>query len=52
MIQYPRYINLLLRARVISKVSKNAEEACVLIEAGIEFVCNTPDEFMVFRKRK
>ena len=36
----------------ISKVAKNADEACVLVESGFEFVCNTPDAIMVFRKRK
>ncbi|MEM4727166.1 MAG: hypothetical protein QXD04_02795 [Candidatus Bathyarchaeia archaeon] len=35
-----------------SKVARNAEEACKLVEAGFEFVCNTPENLMVFRKRK
>jgi hypothetical protein len=28
------------------------EEACELIESGFEYVVTTPDEYMVFRKRK
>jgi hypothetical protein len=36
----------------ISKVTKTAEETCKLIEAGFEYVCTTPDQLMVFRKRK
>jgi len=36
----------------ISKVARNAGEACSLIEAGFEYVCTTPDSLMIFRKRK
>jgi integrase len=36
----------------ISKIAKNAEEASGLIEAGFDYVCTTPDELMVFKKRK
>ena len=36
----------------ISKVAKNAEEACRLVEAGFEYVCTTPETLMVFWKRK
>lgn len=36
----------------ISKVARNADEASELVEAGFEFICSTPDDFMVFRKRK
>jgi len=36
----------------VSKVAKNAEEACELVEAGFEYVCSTPDDLMVFRIRK
>jgi len=36
----------------VSKVAKNAEEACKFVEDGFEFICNTLDELMVFRKRK
>ena len=36
----------------ISKVARNGDEACELVEAGFEFVCSTPDDLMVFRKRK
>jgi len=35
-----------------SKVAKNAEEACDLIEAGFEYVCTTPENLTIFRKRK
>ena len=36
----------------VSKVAKNATEACQLVEAGFDFVCSTPDGLIVFRKRK
>jgi len=36
----------------ISKVARNAKEACELVEAGFNYVCTTPDGFMIFRKRK
>jgi len=36
----------------VSKVAKNAEEACKLVEAGFEYVCSTPDEILIFRKRE
>lgn len=35
-----------------SKVAKNTEEASQLIEAGFEFVVTTPENLMIFRKRK
>jgi integrase len=36
----------------ISKVAKNAKEACQLVEAGFEYVCTTPEDLLIFRKRK
>ena len=36
----------------ISKVAKNASEACQLVELGYDFVCNTSDGLSIFRKRK
>ncbi|MEM2130093.1 MAG: site-specific integrase, partial [Candidatus Bathyarchaeia archaeon] len=36
----------------VSKIAKTGEEACKLIEAGFDYVCTTPDQLMVFRKRK
>jgi len=36
----------------VSKATKNTEEARQLVEAGFEYVCTTPDETMLFRKRK
>jgi integrase len=36
----------------VSKVARNADEACKLVEAGFEYVCSTPDDLIVFRKRK
>jgi len=36
----------------VSKAAKNAEEAQQLIESGFEYVCTTPEEVMIFRKRK
>jgi integrase len=35
-----------------SKATKDTEEARQLIENGYEYVCTTPDEIMIFRKRK
>jgi hypothetical protein len=35
-----------------SEVATNAQEACKLIEAGFEYVCTTPENIMIFRKRK
>jgi hypothetical protein len=35
-----------------SKATKNTGEAKQLIETGFEYVCTTPDEVMLFRKRK
>jgi hypothetical protein len=35
-----------------SKATKDTEEARQLIENGFEYVCTTPDEVMLFRKRK
>jgi len=35
-----------------SKATKNSEEARQLIENGFEYICTTPDEIMLFRKRK
>jgi len=36
----------------ISKAAKTAEEAQQLIEVGFEYVCTTPENYMLFRKRK
>ncbi len=36
----------------LSKVAKNAAEACQLVELGYDFVCNTSDGLSIFRKRK
>jgi integrase len=36
----------------ITKIAENAEEACNLLESGFEYVLTTPNELMVFRKRK
>lgn len=36
----------------ISKVGKNAEDACKLVEAGFDYVCTTPENLLVFKKRK
>jgi len=35
----------------ISRISRDAAEACNFVKAGFEFVCNTPDDLMRFRKR-
>jgi integrase len=36
----------------ISKIAKTAHGASQLIETGFEYVCTTPDDLMIFRKRK
>ena len=36
----------------ITKIAKDAEEACNLLESGFEYILTTPDELMVFKKRK
>ena len=36
----------------VSKVAETAEEACKLVEAGFEYVCTTPEELLLFKKRK
>jgi type 1 fimbriae regulatory protein FimB/type 1 fimbriae regulatory protein FimE len=36
----------------VSKATKQSKDACNLIENGFEYVCTTPDEIMLFRKRK
>jgi len=36
----------------ISKVTKNAEDSCKLVEAGFDYVCTTPESLLVFKKRK
>jgi hypothetical protein len=35
-----------------SRVATNAEEASKLVEAAFEYVCTTPENLMLFRKRK
>jgi integrase/ribosomal protein S27AE len=35
-----------------SKVAKTADEASKLVEAGFEYVCTTPENFMLFKMRK
>jgi hypothetical protein len=36
----------------VSKIAQTANEASQLVEAGFEFVCTTPENLMLFRKRK
>jgi len=36
----------------ISKVAKNAEDSCKLVESGFEYVRTTPENLLVFRKRR
>ncbi len=35
-----------------SAVAKTVEESRKLLEAGFEYVCTTPEQVMLFRKRK
>jgi hypothetical protein len=37
---------------ITSKATKDTEKARQLIENGYEYVCTTPDEIMLSRKRK
>jgi len=39
------------RDEYVSKIAKSAEEASQLVEAGFEYVCTTPENFMLFKKR-
>lgn len=34
------------------RVARDAEEARALVEAGFDYVCTTPEDAMLFRKRK
>jgi len=34
------------------KIAKNADEAAKLVEVGFDYVCTTPENLMIFRKRK
>jgi len=36
----------------VSKVAQNAEEAKQLVEGGFDYVCTTPENLMLFKKRK
>jgi len=36
----------------VSKVAKTAEEAKQLVENGFDYVCTTPETYMLFKKRK
>ena len=36
----------------VSKVVKTAKEAGQLIETGFEYVCTTPENLMLFKRRK
>jgi len=36
----------------VCKAVKTSNEASMLVEAGFEYVCTTPDGVMLFRKRK
>jgi hypothetical protein len=35
-----------------SSTAKTTEEAKELVEAGFEYICTTPQDVMLFRKRK
>jgi integrase len=36
----------------VSKIAHTAEEASTLVEAGFEYVCTTPEDLLLFKKRK
>lgn len=36
----------------VSKIARKSKEAQQLIENGFEYVCTTPDDLMLFRKKK
>jgi len=46
---YTQLVNF--KEKYVSKVAKTVKEACQLIEAGFEYVCDI-NETKIFRKRK
>ena len=36
----------------VTKVAKNTDEACQLLESGFKYVLTTPEDHMIFKKRK
>ena len=49
---YTQLIKMEKEDSFYSATAKTATEAKDLIESGFEYVCTTPEEVMVFRKRK
>jgi integrase len=35
----------------VSKIAQTAKEAKILVETGFEYICTTPENFMLFRKK-
>ena len=35
----------------VSKIAQTVEEAKILVETGFEYICTTPENFMLFRKK-
>ena len=50
-LMYTQLVNLNFKEKYVSKVAKTVKEACQLIEAGFEYVCDI-NETKIFRKRK
>jgi integrase len=49
---YTQLVKMEKEDNYYSATAKTATEAKDLIESGVEYVCTTPEEVMVFRKRK
>ena len=49
---YTQLIDFEKEEQYHSATAKTTEQAAQLIEAGFEYVCTTPEEAMLFRKRK
>jgi len=49
---YTQLIKMEKEDSFYSATAKTATEAKDLVESGFEYVCTTPEEVMVFRKRK
>jgi integrase len=50
-LKYTHLVNF-ERDEFVSKVARTTDEACKLVEAGFDFICTTPENLMLFKKRK
>jgi hypothetical protein len=49
---YTQLVKMEKEDNYYSATAKTATEAKDLVESGFEYVCTTPEELMLFRKRK